>query len=352
MPYEKSGRITLRKTLAAEEIPLELSVAVSPLPWDHRSMHFHANWRHQNPIKTRPMSDWNYIDIQGSGVYAGDTLTVYTPVGAWYGEGNERIYVDGEHLPSHMGTGTEDYYGYAWGMADRFDSPFISMPHRDHAGDRGNWIGLTTTSRVRLLDGVPFTKRLTFDMEIWHWADTKVAYAAATFWYGRPGATSNRGPVPAEALAAADDAPRPVPGLYECESLPVLAKSPGLQVSTQTIGDMQWSGDSQLFLQNNKVGGFIELGIPAKDNESKRLILSLTKSRDYGILRFSVNGQQVPHDFDAYSLKSVLAAPLDLGVFTPRDKQFRLRVEVVGTNPAAQGPKYYFGLDCVRAVKP
>ena len=39
---------------------------------------------------------------------------------------------------SHLGTGTEDYYGYAWGMADYFCSPSQSMPRRDIM-DRNNW---------------------------------------------------------------------------------------------------------------------------------------------------------------------------------------------------------------------
>jgi hypothetical protein len=351
MPYEKSARITLRN-VAEKPIKLGLSVAVKSHSWDARSMHFHATWRHQNPLKTRPMSDWNYVDIAGQGVYVGDTLCVWSPVGAWYGEGDERIYVDGQRFPSHLGTGTEDYYGYAWGMADRFDSPFISMPRRDHAGDRNNWVGLTTTSRVRLLDGVPFTKRLKFDMEVWNWADTRMAYAAAAFWYARPGATSNRAPTPDEALRAAADVPPPVPGLYECESLPIVAHSGKLQTSTQSMAGLDWSGEGQLFVQARRVGDFLEMDIPAKDNASQRLLLTLTKSYDYGILRLSVNGQAISPDFDDFGPKPVVAKPLDLGVFTPRDKHFRLRVEVVGANPASRGPKYYFGLDCVRAVKP
>jgi hypothetical protein len=40
---------------------------------------------------------------------------------------------------------------------------------------------------------------LKFDMEIWHWKATTVAYAATTYWYGRPGAASNRMPDETEA---------------------------------------------------------------------------------------------------------------------------------------------------------
>lgn len=198
MPYRTKGRVAV-KNLGAKTVAVRLNATTSPWKWDDRSMHFRANWRGQTAMKTRPMFDWNYIDISGRGVYAGDTLTVFTPTARWYGEGDERIYIDGESFPSHAGTGTEDYYGYAWGMARRFDSPFLSMPKRDSEG-RQDWRGYTTTSRVRLLDGIPHQKSLKFDMEVWAW-DGKIEmdYAVGVFWYAMPGATSNREPAPAEA---------------------------------------------------------------------------------------------------------------------------------------------------------
>ena len=53
----------------------------------------------------------------------------------------------------------------------------------------------------RCLDAIPFTRSLRFDMEVWHWADCKVGYAATTYWYALPGATHNRLPQPEEAAA-------------------------------------------------------------------------------------------------------------------------------------------------------
>ena len=200
MPYRKSARLFV-KNVGKRAISVKLATTTGPWQWDDRSMYFHANWRRQYPIKTKKAAgtvDWNYIDLRGRGVYVGDTLTVFNPVADWYGEGDERIYVDGEKLPSHMGTGTEDYYGYAWGMAHEFSSPFISMPKRDSQG-RGDWRGYTTTSRVRLLDGIPCQHSLKMDMEIWHWAATTMDYAAGIFWYARSGATCNRGPASDEA---------------------------------------------------------------------------------------------------------------------------------------------------------
>ena len=179
MPFQKSVKFAL-KNLGKKDVQLNLNGWFEPWHWDDRSMHFHATWRHQYPIETKRAAgtmDWNYLEATGQGVYVGDTLTVFSPSPAWYGEGDERVYVDGEKFPSQLGTGTEDYYGYAWGMAHQFSSPFLSMPRRDSVS-RDDRRGYTTTSRVRLLDEIPFQRSLKFDMEIWDWAATKLEYSA------------------------------------------------------------------------------------------------------------------------------------------------------------------------------
>ena len=352
MPYQRKGRIVV-KNLGLNPASLSMSAVTTPWHWDERSLVFHANWHCETGIKTRPYFDWNYIDIQGEGVYVGDTLSAFTPVGEWYGEGDERVYVDGETFPSHIGTGTEDYYGYAWGMATYFSSPFLSTPLRD-TPDRDDWRGYTTTSRLRLLDGIPMRTGLKLDMEIWNWADTQVDYAVATFWYARPGAKHNRVPQPTEAALPVRAVPiKPgavqIAGAIECEALPIVASSPGIQTSTQNAGLKQggWSGGRQLFVQAAKSGDYIELAIPTPDDQPRRMILYGTKSFDYAVLRFRVNGQQAGADYDAYSAEPVASGPIDLGVHAPRDGKLLLRVEAAVANPKARGKGTYFGLDCV-----
>ncbi|MCX5669793.1 MAG: DUF2961 domain-containing protein, partial [Planctomycetota bacterium] len=114
MPYEKSARITILN-VGKNRTRANLVAQVGGWQWDSRSMHFHANWRQERGIPTRPYKDWNYITIQGKGVYMGDTLALFNPVRDWWGEGDEKIWVDGESFPSHFGTGSEDYYGYSYG---------------------------------------------------------------------------------------------------------------------------------------------------------------------------------------------------------------------------------------------
>jgi hypothetical protein len=81
-------------------------------------------------------------------------------------------------------------------------------------------------------------------------------------------------------------------------------------------------------------------------------VLYATQAPDYATLRFRVNGQPVAETFDGYAAGVRPAPGFLLGVFAPYDGKFTLRAEVAGANPAAQGAKYYFGLDCVIPEKP
>ena len=191
MPYRKSCRIEL-ENLGAQDVRVELGeVGVSPWQWDQRSMYFHSGWHAKVRIPTQPRSDFNYVKVDGKGVFVGDTLTIYNRAKAWWGEGDEKIFVDGEDFPSHFGTGTEDYYGYSFGGAGgTFEAAFHAMV----PGDGNAKQGYVTQSRTRSLDPIPFDRSIDVNMEIWHWHDTEVDYAAATHWYARPGAASNLEP--------------------------------------------------------------------------------------------------------------------------------------------------------------
>lgn len=113
MPYRQSGQITLQN-LNQELLTFTLEAACEDWRWDERSLYFHANWRQERGIPTRSQRDWNYISVSGKGVYMGDSLAVFNPVTSWWGEGDEKIYQDGAPFPTHFGTGSEDYYGYAY----------------------------------------------------------------------------------------------------------------------------------------------------------------------------------------------------------------------------------------------
>jgi len=148
-------------------------------------MYFGAAWHEYFHIisKDEQGQDLNFVDIKGKGVYAGDQITVFNTSYEWWGEGDEKIFVDGETFPSCFGTGTEDYYGYAFGRPNPFSHPFISQPVGD--GNEGNSSngGLTVNMRHRSLDAIPFKQSINANMELWHWAAAPLNYAITTYWY-------------------------------------------------------------------------------------------------------------------------------------------------------------------------
>lgn len=203
MPYRRSAEVSLLN-LHDESVHARLEIAVDDWEWDDRSMYFHGSWRHESNIKTMPRSDWNYITLGGRGVYVGDTLTIRNPKEIWWGEGDAKIWVDGDSFPSIFGTGTEDYYAYSYGGQNRgfYEHPFHAQVRvmdfdQNYQGEipivRVTQ-GYSTETRTRAIDSMPFGESLQLDMEIWHWAECEVDYSVATYWYARPGATCNVGP--------------------------------------------------------------------------------------------------------------------------------------------------------------
>jgi len=208
MPYEGKARLKFINE-GDQTVNIALDILTAPWQWDNRSMHFHASW---NPVGTLPgdkFTDMNFIDIRGKGVLAGDALAVLSPGRGWWGEGDEKIYISQKDIdrkfPSHFGTGTEDYYGWAGGVVptgrDTFSIPIgANVCNGNDADPRGYNI----CTRNRILDAIPFTDRLRFDMEAspgtniresWNLLD----YTLVTFWYAMPGSQSNIVPNPGAA---------------------------------------------------------------------------------------------------------------------------------------------------------
>lgn len=187
MPFKKKATLKIHN-FGDQVVTLEdLSVKTSDWKWDDRSMYFNATWRDERNIETKVKRDGNYVTITGKGVYAGDNLTIFNTHPDWWGEGDEKIYVDGEKFPSHFGTGTEDYYSYAWCRPQVYSYPFISQP----TGGGNKTIGMSSNNRYRALDAIPFNSSFHFDMEIWHPFKAKMCWSPATFWYAFPDTKHN-----------------------------------------------------------------------------------------------------------------------------------------------------------------
>jgi len=352
MPYQQMAVVSLLN-LGKQAVTVEsMRVRTCPWEWDQRSLYFHTTWKQWHKIATKAntqardhgASDLNWATIQGQGLYVGDTLTLFNGAASWWGEGDEKIYVDGETFPSHFGTGTEDYYGYAWCRPEKFAAPFQAQP--EGGGNlRG---GFSVNSRYRALDAIPFTRSLQFDMELWHWAKTKMNYAPACFWYARAGSRSNVEPMPEEArrkvAKVLEDVVeiKRVKGALEGETLRIQRKGGGT-TENQAGAQFDWSGQKQLWWRDAHPEDELVLDVPVKRAGSYTVIAALTKAVDYAVVKISLNGKVLAEELDLYNT-SVITKEVDLGPCQLKQGVNQLVVRIVGANAKAV-KRYMFGLD-------
>ncbi len=192
MPFQKLAELTITNYGSQPVTLKRLEATVDSYKWDDRSLYFNATWFELRNISTVNRSDLNYVTVLGAGRYVGTAITIFNTCTlpnnqTWWGEGDDKVYVDGEVFPSIFGTGTEDYFGYAYCRPQRYCTPFISQPR----GEGNKKWGYTNNNRYHLLDDIPFTESIKFDMEIWHPFRKNMNYAAATFFYADADAKQN-----------------------------------------------------------------------------------------------------------------------------------------------------------------
>ncbi|CAA6692459.1 MULTISPECIES: glycoside hydrolase family 172 protein [unclassified Lentimonas] len=376
MPYQQGGKVTLQN-LSGAPVEAELSVKTGEWTWDERTMYFNAGWRGQYPVPTRPKSDWNYITTQGRGVYVADTLTIMNPQPSWWGEGDAKIWVDGEDFPSLFGTGTEDYYAYSWGgvSTDFYEHPFHAQPfsfrynklnRKEQMAERDTR-GFSTESRSRALDTMPFSSSLQLDMEVWSGADCDMGYQVGMMWYAFAETTSNCKPEPEEVLnvpplpdmgVVADKkekksapvgvkTPVDFKNAVEIEPNMVISKSGKIQPKAQNLRSFkgEWNESDHILFKGAEIGDVVEIRIPASGTAAQTLTLYATQSRDFGMLRLYVNGELTGPEVDFYAPGPVPSGGIELGEFAPVDGAYILRVEVLDVGSKSKGA--LFGLDCI-----
>ena len=138
-------------------------------------------------------TDYVVLETKGKGHYVGTVLAVRTRSPAWFGEGDEKISIDGEAKPSIWGTGTEDYFLSAWGLK-KTRTPYFGVPYFDQWGIVG---GHTSAYRWHLADPIVFNTgiKVAFEHFGWispdenpdnkstSWNEREDDYASVAFWY-------------------------------------------------------------------------------------------------------------------------------------------------------------------------
>ena len=297
MPFETSVRIEL---VNHSKTPVRIagSVRLSNWLWNEHSLYFRAKWRVDHDLLAGAGAlDLPYAVVIGQGLLVGCAAMIMNPSGVptaggnWWGEGDEKILVDGETVPSTFGTGSEDYFNYAWSRPDLFSHPFCGQP-LDSGPDTAGYV---SNHRFQVLDAIPFERSLAFLMELWaHNRTPGLSYARITYYYARPGAIDDHRalspsdlrvpPLPKRELKALGGAtgarfflpdqlqPRPSAGRIETQPFPLATQ---LQVS-------QWSAQK---------GERLSLTVPVEKSGKTALHLVAVHQPGGATIRAFVDGK-------------------------------------------------------------
>lgn len=308
---------------------------------------FHAKWHRDAFLPDDPERrkiDWTMLKTEGRGRFCGVMLHVWNPRGGWWGEGDEKFFVDGEKFPSTFGTGSEDYFGYAWCNPTLFENCY----HNQTISNNNK--GHVSVNRWHLTDNVPFQNSFEAAIEKYYPNAKPTLYAATVYWYQAAGQKDPYEPVavdqrkgywtPIETFK--------IKGAIEGEALPILSKTGG-NTTTQDMsgwGEV-WSNEAQLWWTEGKPGNTLELGLPVEKAGTYRLLVQLTKAIDYGIVQLSLDDKQLGDPIDLYNDGVVATGPVDLGTHELSQGRHVLKVEIVGANEKAV-KSHMFGLDYVK----
>lgn len=354
MPFVKSARLTITnqsdKPLAALYYQVDYTKERA-LPPD--TAYFCAQYRQEFPTERGHDYLIADIDAPSGGHYIGTVMSVRSRSPQWFGEGDETFYIDGETTPSLWGTGTEDYFSNAWGM-EKACYPYFGVTMLDGwLGDLGQ---KGTMYRWHLADPVRFRKSCKFVIEHAGWmsADETTTgkvegfverdddFATVAFWYQR-GQPKRFTPLP-----SAKDRKLPlIDKIFEGKELVARAKAEGGGTSLQA--GALWTGEGQLFFDNEKgVGSFVEFSFPIEKLETRRLVIPITHSYDFGTYTITLDGKPIadakdPIDF--YTPK-IDIQELSLGDVSLTPGPHTIRFECTGRNESSKGWK--LGIDSVR----
>jgi hypothetical protein len=277
MPYSGGAHIQVEND-SDQPVTMNWTVTHAPLTQPVSSLlRFHAKWHRDAFLIERKdrFPDWPLLKTAGAGRYVGTQLHIWNPRGGWWGEGDEKWFVDGEKFPSSIGTGSEDYFGFAWSSGCLFNQAYHGQPvcEGSHISDH----------RWHITDNIPFQNTFEGCIEKYMSNDRPTLYAAVAFWYLSPSGTDPYKPVPVserigywKPLAIYRE-----PGVIEGESLRPIAN--GQAIEELWMYGKGWSGDSQLLWRPKAVGDHCEFKITPPATGKYKLVARFTHAPNYGI---------------------------------------------------------------------
>lgn len=350
MPFRKSARIEIENqgTLPFSMLYFNIDwIKLDDLAKD--TPYFYAQYRQEYPAQKG--KDYLVLETTGKGQYVGTVMAVRMRSPAWFGEGDEKVYVDGETKASIWGTGTEDYFLSAWGLKTT-GTPYFGVPFFDYRGIGGH----TSAYRWHIADPMPFEKsiKVTFEHMGWmsqdenpgyqstSWNEREDDYASVAFWYqtGRP--------TFAERAPAATDRKLPDLSRVTVKAADLTASARHGEGAVSKRASDRFGAEDLVYQPRPSSGGWIEIPFEVKAKEPLHLVVRGTRTVDGGSYQAVLNGVKIGRPLDFYAAVSG-RQEFQLLDFWPEPGTYTLRLENVGKNPQSAGTAV--ALDSVRLLE-
>ena len=350
MPFRKSIKIEIINQSADKQIRL-LYYNIDWIKKDKISddtPYFYAQYKQEYPVEQG--HDYVILDTEGKGQYVGTVLAVRTRSPAWFGEGDEKVYIDGEQKQSIQGTGTEDYFLCAWGLK-KFSGPYFGVPYFDQWSIIG---GHTSAYRWHINDPIVFNKSIKFTIEHFGWMsedenpkgertswnERQDDYSSVAFWYQTG--------IPTFSARAPSAKERALPNL---DRVIVMAKDflgrqhhgPG-KAKPQLLGEL-YPQPQMIYRPTRSDDAWVEFPVEVKTKEPLRLLVNATRAPDYGIYQAYLDDIPIGKPLDLYNDK-VDNFEFHLLDFWPEPGKYTFTLECVGKNNKSEG--FGLGLESVR----
>jgi D-arabinan exo alpha-(1,3)/(1,5)-arabinofuranosidase (non-reducing end) len=342
MPFRKAARVEI---VNQSDKPMRL--LYYNIDWIKKeklaenTMYFCARYNQEYPARTG--KDYLVLDTEGKGYYVGTVYAVRTRSPSWFGEGDLKVYLNGEKEPSIRGTGTEDYFLSAW-MLKPNSTPYFGVPYLNR---NNRIIGQETCSyRWHIQDPLVFNEgiKLTFETFGWisadetpkrranSWNERQDDFSSVAYWYQMG---------PSKQFAKSTTAKeRALPSLDRI----TLAGKDCIDTAKRGKGRVKYQsgkltnrlGGQMLFKPSSIEEGWLEFSFEVKEREPLRLALLLTRSYDFGKYQPILNGVKIGKPLDLYQPDTDVW-DFQLMDFWPDPGQYTLRLECVGKNEASKG---------------
>ncbi|NLX14585.1 MAG: DUF2961 domain-containing protein [Phycisphaerales bacterium] len=337
MPFRKHCRVTLANEGADDLELLAYQITYTLTEVTEGTAYFHAQWRRASATKENP---YVILDqVKGKGRYVGTFLAWTQFVKGWFGEGEIRFFIDGDHeFPSICGTGTEDYFCSSWGFPNSFTGLYTGNTLVAHHDDTPPvcW----SLYRWHIQDSICFKKDLKVTIQALGWGHdgkylrTNDNIASVTFWYQtEPHAAFPELPELAMRglMTVAED-----PYRIEAENLKVAQVSAGTAVPQSVASPgAYWTNDTHLQWTDAKPGDNMDLTIPVEKAGKYDVLIQLTRSPEGGIVQLLLNGKPVGHEIDLYAETLIHSGEIGLGYHELSPGDLAIQIKIAGANPKA-----------------